>query len=117
MPEPLALTLDAAAKALSVSPRTIRRLLDAGELGRIKIGRAVRVSAASISAYVERNAEHAITADSGILPTCRDARTKIPTGSSVVPIRRTGGRASPTHEAAALAALLARPTERKPKRS
>jgi excisionase family DNA binding protein len=55
MPEPLALTLDAAAEALSVSPRTVRRLLDAGEFGRVKIGRAVRVSAASLQAYVDAN--------------------------------------------------------------
>lgn len=32
MPEPLALTLDEAAAALAVSTRTVRRLLDAGEL-------------------------------------------------------------------------------------
>ena len=54
MPEPLALTLDAAAEALPVSPRTVPRLLDAGELGRVKIGRAVRVHAESLRAYVER---------------------------------------------------------------
>jgi len=54
MPEPLALTLDAAAESISVSPRTVPRLLDAGELGRVKIGRAVRVHAESLRAYVER---------------------------------------------------------------
>jgi excisionase family DNA binding protein len=53
MDEPLALTLTAAARALSVSPRNVRRLLDAGELQRIRIGRAVRVTAASLRAYVE----------------------------------------------------------------
>ncbi|MGB5833282.1 MAG: helix-turn-helix domain-containing protein [Thiohalocapsa sp.] len=53
MPEPLAITLYAAAEALSVSPRTIRRLLDAGDLQRVRIGRAVRVSTASIRSYVD----------------------------------------------------------------
>jgi excisionase family DNA binding protein len=50
MPEPLALSLDAAAEALSVSPRIIRRLLNAGNLQRVRIGRAVRITAASLRA-------------------------------------------------------------------
>jgi excisionase family DNA binding protein len=128
MPEPLALTLDAAAEALSVSPRTVRRLLDAGELGRVKIGRAVRVHAGSLRAYVERQfvgVDEHDTAGATLIETqsrsrpgaCRDANRKTPTGSTGVVIRRTGGRATPTPEAAALAALLARPIAPKPKRS
>ena len=50
--EALLWTLDTAAEALSVSPRTVRRLLDAGDLDAVRIGRAVRVSVASVRSYV-----------------------------------------------------------------
>lgn len=55
MPEPLALTLDDAAAALAVSPRTIRRLLAAGELEALRIGRALRVKRDSLHAFVDKN--------------------------------------------------------------
>jgi excisionase family DNA binding protein len=51
---PLALTIDDAAQRLSVSAMTIRRLLEGGQLSKVVIGRAVRVSARSVAVLVER---------------------------------------------------------------
>lgn len=53
---PTLLTVDEAATALSVSPRTVRSLLAGGELQTIKIKRCTRISAASLGAYVRRQA-------------------------------------------------------------
>jgi excisionase family DNA binding protein len=41
--ERLLLTLPETAKALSVATRTVRRLIDRGELPQVKVGRCVRV--------------------------------------------------------------------------
>ncbi|TVQ88126.1 MAG: DNA-binding protein [Chromatiaceae bacterium] len=122
MTQPLALTLTAAAQALSVSPRTVRRLLDAGALQRVQIGRAVRVSTASVHAYVAQQSAGGAGVSvpenptpRGILRACPSATT--PTDCIGIPAPRSGGRASPTPEASALADLLARRTSTKPLRS
>ncbi|MBK1633765.1 hypothetical protein CKO31_24100 [Thiohalocapsa halophila] len=120
MTEPLALTLEAAAEALSVSPRTVRRLLDAGELGRVKIGRAVRVSAASVRAYVERQTQ----VDKAAVG-ANTAGVRLPGGGQVetgacrtgAKTARSGGPATSTTAAAELDALLAQPIEPKRTRS
>jgi excisionase family DNA binding protein len=49
--EPLLLTLPGAAKALSVATRTVRRLIERGELPKVKIGRCVRVPAEAVQAW------------------------------------------------------------------
>ena len=52
---PLLLTLETAAKLLSVSPRTIRRLSQLGELPPlVKLGHSIRISYAAVVAYVNR---------------------------------------------------------------
>lgn len=114
--EPLALTLDAAAKALSISPRTVRRLLDAGELTPVRIGRALRVSSASVRDFVERSEDAPGTSTRrAILPgsqhsggaKCRTSGSGAHTGGSITPIRRgteldallepkTGGKRKPS---------------------
>jgi excisionase family DNA binding protein len=43
-----------AADELGVSPRTIWRLMAKGELERVQIGRAVRVKASSIEAFLAK---------------------------------------------------------------
>ena len=48
------LTVEAVAEALQLSPRTIRRLIDAGQLPAHRIGRAVRVSEADLHAYLHQ---------------------------------------------------------------
>jgi excisionase family DNA binding protein len=39
---------------LNVSRATVNRLLDRGELGRVHIGRAVRISSEDVAAFVQR---------------------------------------------------------------
>jgi len=51
---PVALTIADAARRLSVSPMTIRRLLRRGTLYRISIGRSVRVLTRSIDEFADR---------------------------------------------------------------
>jgi excisionase family DNA binding protein len=54
----MALTIDEAAQALSVCPRTVSRLIERGELVRLSIGnRGFRVSTASIQKWIERQAQ------------------------------------------------------------
>ena len=53
-PGSLVLTVPQAAKAVAASPRSIWRLISLGELQSVRIGRAVRVTVASIEAFIER---------------------------------------------------------------
>jgi excisionase family DNA binding protein len=46
--QPLAVDVREAARMLSVSPRTIRRMLSDGRLSPLRIGRAVRISVRSL---------------------------------------------------------------------
>jgi excisionase family DNA binding protein len=58
MPDPFPvinplLTIPQAAFLLNVSRRTVYRLIDAGNLERVKIGRSARVTAASLNLYLK----------------------------------------------------------------
>jgi excisionase family DNA binding protein len=53
--EPL-LPLAEVARRLSVSPRTVRRLVDAGELSSFRVGGQVRIESAALAAYLARRA-------------------------------------------------------------
>ena len=122
MTAPLLLTLERAAEALSVSPRTVRRLLDAGELAPVRIGRSLRVSAESLRRYVDRAIPESHTHPSAgpdvqERSTCRESANKTKTASIVVPIRPSGGRPTPTRTAKELDALLGQRSGRKPTRS
>jgi excisionase family DNA binding protein len=50
------LTVDEAAEILSLSPRTLSRLVRQGEIPIVRVGRLVRVRTADIHAWVERQA-------------------------------------------------------------
>lgn len=50
--DPQFIPVTAAARRLSVSPAAIRAMIDRGELEAIKAGRVLRVSAASLDAYI-----------------------------------------------------------------
>jgi excisionase family DNA binding protein len=50
------LTLDEAAGVLSLSPRTLSRLLRDGEIPTVRIGRLVRVRTSDLHSWVERQA-------------------------------------------------------------
>jgi excisionase family DNA binding protein len=59
-----ALTVAETAQRLSVHPATVRRMLDRGDLARIRIGRLVRVDLASLDAFIGGGGdEKSVTAD------------------------------------------------------
>lgn len=49
----LAVSYDVAARQLSVSVRTVRRLVASGELPRVDVGGCQRITTADLEAYVE----------------------------------------------------------------
>lgn len=52
--EPFLLSLEDAARLLSVSPRTVYRLAAAGELSLLKVGRSVRIRYDAIVDFLNR---------------------------------------------------------------
>jgi len=50
---PIAGSVDDAAQALGVCPKTIRSLINKGELGSIRVARTVRVTRDQLRAFVE----------------------------------------------------------------
>jgi excisionase family DNA binding protein len=50
---PFLMTIAEAATALRVSTKTVRRMLDRGELRRVNVGRLIRIRAAEIGRYIE----------------------------------------------------------------
>ena len=52
---PALLTVNQAAAALGISPRTLRRLLAEGQLAHVRVGRLVRVSPLDLDAYISMN--------------------------------------------------------------
>jgi excisionase family DNA binding protein len=55
----VAYTISQAARSLTVSPRTIRRMIGRGELRALHIGRAVRIPVAELEAYTRLGAREA----------------------------------------------------------
>jgi len=118
---PLLLTLAHAADALSVSERTVRRLLDQGHLTPVRVGRSLRVAHRDLERYIDaqllpRDNNDRAGPASPEESKCRSAPPPAQ-GSTVVPIRPSGGRATPTQAARELAARLERPTRTKPPHS
>jgi len=56
--EPLAITIPDAAKRLSVSERTIRRLIERGELRAVRVGRVWRVPMEALRDYLSETKGH-----------------------------------------------------------
>ena len=122
MTAPLLLTLERAAEALAISARSVRRLIDAGELAPVRIGRSLRISADSLRRYVDRaipesNNHPSAGPDVQERSTCRESANKTKTASIVVMTPRSGGQPTPTREAKELAVRLGLGTARKPGRS
>ena len=118
--EPLLLTLEHAADSLSISPRSVRRLIDQGHLAPVRIGRALRVPRAELERYIDeritashnrRRAGPAALENTA----CQSAPTR--TASPAVPIRKTGGHPTSAAMDAELDALLEPPSGKKPPRS
>jgi excisionase family DNA binding protein len=55
--QPLAYTIRECAEALRISERTVRRAIATGKLRAIRVGRLVRVPAASLRQFVERGGQ------------------------------------------------------------
>ena len=55
MPEPALWTVEQAAVYLSVSPRTVKRLLASGQLVKRRIGASVRIPRTSLEAFLKRD--------------------------------------------------------------
>jgi hypothetical protein len=121
--DPLLWSLAETARQLGgVSTRTVRRLLDRGDLSPGRVGRRLMVRADSVRAYVDR-----ATTGSDNWPgagpdvqeesTCQRADNNgIRTAFTVAPTPRTGGRRTSTQAAKELDALLAPKTAGKPRR-
>jgi excisionase family DNA binding protein len=54
------LTVRGAAERLSVHPDTVRRLLDRGDLPRVRVGRAVRIREDDLESYIRRGGDQPI---------------------------------------------------------
>ena len=61
MSEKKLLTIDEAADRLSLGRSKTRELLQAGQLSQVRVGRAVRILASSLDAYVHRLSEQSQT--------------------------------------------------------
>jgi excisionase family DNA binding protein len=98
-----------------VSTRTVRRLLDRGDIEPRRVGRRLLVTAESVRAYVDDSNTASDNRPCAGLASQTEESAKTKTGSTVVPIRRTGGLRIPTDAASELAARLGLTTEPKRK--
>jgi excisionase family DNA binding protein len=123
MTETLLWNLDEVARQLgNVSTRTVRRMLERGELPSIRIGRAVRIPADAVREWVDQNMTHphnqqCAGPDVRGVSTCQKSATGTKMVSTREKIRHTGGSATSTQVARELAAVLELSIERKPRRS
>ncbi|MGH8644167.1 MAG: helix-turn-helix domain-containing protein [Gammaproteobacteria bacterium] len=109
--ERLLLTLPEAAKALSVATRTVRRLIERGELPKVKVGRCVRVPAEAVQAWVDKQMRYVHNdgrAGSGV----RGKENACHTDVKIVPF---GGCHTPTKMARELGDLLRQPIAKRRK--
>lgn len=110
--------LEEAARQLGgVSARTVRRLLERGELPTVRIGTRLLIPAESVRDWINRQtvtyAEQGVGRLARGSGSCPNEKTKTASTSAGTP--RTGGPATPTQAARELAAVLKLPTERKPR--
>ncbi len=113
MSEPLLVTLKRAGEVLAVSPRTVRRLIDAGQLAPIRIGRSLRLSATDLAAYVDRQMSHRHTSQRAAVPeidTCRNVKADGEKGFTNGHVRRSGGPSIQTDAGGRLAVRLGFPS-------
>jgi len=90
--ERLLITLPEVAKALSVTARTVRRLIERGELPKVKVGRCVRVPALALQAWVDKQVTHAHNEfRAGVIDRAR--RFTLPLPRVLYRVYRGGGRA------------------------
>ena len=120
MAEVVLWTLEQAGVAMAVSPRTVRRMQEAGELPTVYVGRARRVPAEAVRDWVTAQMTESHNdrcAGPDVLKggsTCRSANSGgTRTGYSNVRTLPTTGRHSSTRAASELDALLASGNQRR----
>ena len=124
MPEQILWSLDETAHQLRLSVRSVRRIIDRGELAVVRIGRCLRVPVSEVHAYLEvqmlpahnnNRAGQAVLEGERICQRVNESGTRtVSTGGRT---RRTGGQALSMDVDSQLAEVLALPTKPKPKRS
>ena len=119
MPEALLWNLEEAARQLGgVSPRTVRRLIERGELPTVRVGARLLVPSGAVADWIANRQTVTYARPSVGRPArgtgpCPTEKTK--TASTGAGIPRTGGPATPMRAARELAAVLKLPTDGKPK--
>ncbi|UZR29034.1 helix-turn-helix domain-containing protein [Methylococcus mesophilus] len=102
----------------NVSIRTVRRMIDRGELPTVRIGRRRMIPAEYVHAYVAEQIDlaHNFSRAGNVR---QEKRTWLneARGSTGAPIHKRGGQATPTAAAIELAAVLGLQTGKKPKHS
>ena len=123
MSQALLWNLEEAARQLGdVSTRTVRRMLERGDLPTVRIGRSVRIPAEAVRTWVDRNMtipHNGISAGPAMRKgesTCRESAPGSGMDSTGGRARHTGGSVSPIRAAEELAAVLELPTAKKRKR-
>jgi excisionase family DNA binding protein len=115
MEAPLLWKLEEAAKQLGgVSTRTVQRMIQSGELPSVLVRRTVKVPAASVLEWVERNMRNSHNGTcvqqavqrNAEKSTCQSAREETRTGFTIDLTPRSGGSALSTDAADRLAAVL-----------
>ncbi|WP_082054071.1 helix-turn-helix domain-containing protein [Methyloterricola oryzae] len=108
--EPLLWSIVETARQLGgLSTRTVRRMIDRGDIPAVKVGRTVRVPAHSVRSWIESQLQSRHNNQCA-----GDVRQEKSTCHTNVKIVRFGGHPTPTRAARELDALLERRTERKP---
>ncbi|MCG7871064.1 MAG: helix-turn-helix domain-containing protein [Candidatus Thiodiazotropha lotti] len=55
--EPLLITINDAANILAISTRTVRRMLDRGDLPTVRVGRSIRIPTKALKDWVEQGTD------------------------------------------------------------
>ncbi len=124
MAETILLTLKEAAEQMRVSSRTIRRLIESGDLVAIPVRRSLRIRREDLCSYVDGLARLSHTAKCAgpdvlkEVSTCRESAIRGTRTASIVGLTpRLGGRRTPTQAEKELDVLLEQATVKKQKRS
>ena len=110
MPDTLLLTIDEVADHLRISVRTVRRLIQTGELPIVPIGRSLRIRRCDLSAYVDGQVTRKHNVDRAGPGVLEKEKYACHTDAKTV---RSGGRLLPGQTAKELDALLGQPIKRK----
>lgn len=117
MVTPILWSIDETARQLGgISGRTVRRMLERGELSAVRIGRCVKINAASVQAYVDGKTDSyndQARRDVQGGGTCQKVNDKTEFTSGRT--RPIGGSVSQTQAASELAAVLKLPIGKKQK--